>query len=156
MNPSERYDSLFTVWASWDRRRDGTWVPRQPALDWTLLKAQAVAESGLDPDAVSPVGAKGLTQVMDATWHEWAANEFGTEPPPRQHISVFDPEEAIRAQADIMGWLSGVWRGDLRKMLASYNAGIGRVKDSIEKHGDKWEEFMPLETRQYLNRILNS
>ena len=155
MNPSERYDSLFTVWASWDRRRDGTWVPRQPELDWTLLKAQAMAESGLDPDAVSPVGAKGLTQVMDATWQEWAANEFGTEPPPRQHISVFDPEEAIRAQADIMGWLLGVWKGDVRKALASYNYGIGNMQKLVAKYAADWETHLPLETRQYLKRILH-
>ena len=154
MKPSDRYNSLFEVYAHWDRRRDGTWFERQPRLDWQLLKKQAVAESGLDPDAVSPVGAKGLTQVMDRTWEEWAQNEFGGNPPPRQHISVFDPEEAIRAQADIMGWLLGVWNADVRKSLSSYNFGLGNVRKTIEKHGDQWEAFLPLETKNYLTRVL--
>src|SRR3990167_7361776 len=116
VNPSERYDSLFQCFASWDRRRDGTWFSRIPPLDWTLLKNQAVAESGLDPDAVSPVGAKGLTQGMDATFKEWAEGQYGFDIPPTRHISVFDPEEAIAAQSDIMQWLIRSF-GDVRKAL---------------------------------------
>lgn len=154
MKPSERYDSLFQVWAAWDRRRDGTWVERKPPLEWTLLKRQAVAESGLDPDAVSPVGAKGLSQVMDATWREWETNEFGPVIPPNRHISPFDPEDCVRAQADIMGWLFGVWKGDARKALASYNYGIGAVRRTLAKHGTEWELHLPLETQRYLAKIL--
>lgn len=154
IQPSERFDSLMQVYACWDRRRDGTWYERTPQLDWTLLKRQAQAESGLDPDAVSPVGAKGLTQFMDATWKEWEANEFGPSIPPNRHVSVFDPEEAIRAQADVMQWLLGIWNGDPAKALVSYNWGLGNLRKCIEKHGDLWEEFVPLESRQYLKKIL--
>ena len=155
IKPSDRYNSLFEVWASWDRRRDGTWVERKPPLNWQLLKKQAIAESGLDPDAISPVGAKGLAQVMDATWREWADNEFGAAPPPRQHVSVFDPEEAIRAQADIMAWLLGLWKGDVRKALSSYNWGLGHMRACLEKHGEYWEAHLPLETSGYLKKILD-
>lgn len=155
VKPSERYSSLFQCYATWDRRRDGTWFERQSPLDWRLLEKQAIAESGLDPDAVSPVGAKGLTQFMDVTWKEWEVNEFGPAIPPNRHVSVFDPEDAIRAQADVMGWLLGVWEGDARKSLASYNFGLGNVRKTIEKHGDRWEEFLPLETKQYLGRIFH-
>ena len=145
---------MFAVYARWDRRRDGTWFERQPPLDWGLLKKQAVAESGLDPDAVSPVGAKGLTQFMDATWKEWETNEFGPVIPPNRHVSVFDPEDAIRAQADIVAWLLGVWKGDVCKALVSYNWGLGNLRKCIEKHGEEWDKFLPLETKNYLQRIL--
>lgn len=154
MKPIARYDSLFQVYATWDRRRDGTWFERHPVLSWELLKKQAIAESGLDPDAVSPVGAKGLTQFMDTTWKEWETNEFGPIIPPNRHVSVFDPEDSIRAQADVMGWLFGVWHGDASKSLASYNFGLGNVRKTIEKHGEKWEAFLPLETKNYLKRVL--
>lgn len=154
IQPSERFDSLFQVYAAWDRRRDGTWFGRTPPLDWTLLRRQAVAESGLDPDGVSPVGAKGLTQFMDATWKEWEHNEFGPSIPPNRHVSVFDPEDAIRAQADVMAWLLGVWKGEEAKALASYNWGLGNVRKCLEKHGDEWRGFLPLETQRYLTRIL--
>ena len=154
ITPSERYDSLFRVWACWDRRRDGTWFERTPPLEWQLLKRQAIAESGLDPDAVSPVGAKGLTQFMDRTWKEWEANEFGSDIPPNRHISPFDPEDSIRAQADVMRWLLSVWQGDVRRALACYNFGLGNVRKTLEKHGDQWEAFLPLETRNYLKRVM--
>lgn len=154
MNPSERFRSLTQCYAEWDRRRDGTWFRREPLLDWQLLERQMLAESGGEPDAVSPVGAMGLTQFMQSTWAEWEANEFGPAIPPNRHVSPFDPEDAIRAQADVMGWLLGVWKGDNRKALASYNFGLGNVRKTIEKHGEQWREFLPLETRQYLDRIL--
>lgn len=156
VKPSERYDSLFRVWAEWDRLHDGTWVERKPPLDWALLKRQAVAESGLDPDAVSPVGAQGLSQFMAATWSEWERNEFGPSIPPNRHVSPFDPEDAIRAQTDMMGWLLGVLKGDYRKACAAYNWGIGNVKRCLDKHGPTWEGHLPLETRSYLKRIFDA
>ena len=154
ITPSERFDSLFRVWATWDRRRDGTWVLRQPELDWTLLKRQAQAESNLEADAVSPLGAMGLSQFMRTTWAEWEVNEFGLDIPPNRHVSPFDPEDSIRAQADVMRWLLSVWQGDVRRALACYNFGLGNVRKTLEKHGDQWEAFLPLETRNYLTRVM--
>lgn len=153
-NPADRWDSLLRCYAALDRRRDGTWFARAPTLDWELLKRQMLAESGGDPDAVSPVGAKGLTQFMDQTWKEWETNEFGPVIPPNRHISVFDPEDAIRAQADVMAWLLGVFKGDAAKALSAYNFGIGNVQKLLAKHGDQWRDFLPLETRRYLEKIL--
>ena len=153
-NPAGRFDSLLECFALLDRRRDGTWFARATPLDWELLKRQMLAESGGDPDAVSPVGAKGLTQFMDATWKEWETNEFGPDIPPNRHVSVFDPEDAIRAQADVMQWLLGVFKGDAAKALAGYNWGIGNLQRCLTKHGDQWREFLPLETTRYMEKIL--
>jgi soluble lytic murein transglycosylase-like protein len=80
--PADRYDSLFAVYAAWDRQRGAAWIPRTPPLDWRLLKRQAQAESDLNPDALSPVGAQGLVQSMQRTFDEWVKREFGGEPPP--------------------------------------------------------------------------
>ena len=152
--PSDRWDSILCCYALLDRRRDGTWFARTPPLDWDLLKRQMLAESGGEPDAVSPVGAKGLTQFMDATWREWETNEFGPTIPPNRHISAFDPEDAIRAQADVMAWLLGVFKGDAAKALSGYNWGLGNVRRCVEKHGDHWRDFLPLETKRYVETIL--
>ena len=93
MNPADRYDSLFQIYAEWDRAigPKGPWIRRSTILDWKFLKAQAQTESGLDPDAISPVGAKGLSQFMSATFNEWVLNQFGSTPPPSRYISPYDP-----------------------------------------------------------------
>lgn len=160
MKASERYDSLFMWYAENDRDRTKksiAFIPRPVPLDWKLLKVQGIAESGLDPDAVSRVGASGLMQFMAATWAEYVKNDWGpVGPPPNRHVSIFDPEDNINAAADMMAWLLGVFGGDKRKALASYNYGIGNVKKTLAKHGDAWEDHLPNETRDYLLKILGS
>ena len=98
-----------------------------PGVEWRLLKAQYWQESKLDPDAVSPVGARGLAQVMPGTWKEisqamkWAA------------ISPHDTSYAVQAGAFYMhrmrkGWSSKRSEEDRHDLaLASYNAGFGSL-----------------------------
>jgi soluble lytic murein transglycosylase-like protein len=115
-------------------------------LDYYWLKAQAIAESNLDPKAVSPVGAKGIAQFMPATWSEWGR---GGDP--------FDPVAAISAQGRYMAWLVRFLKNtspDYRAVLAAYNWGIGRVTKNIKFYkGQMRLEVMPIETQQYVKRI---
>ena len=154
MTARDRFDSLIEWYAANGRKGDGPFSPRTPPVPFDILKRQLLQESDADPDAVSRVGAKGLAQAMDATFQEWVRNEFNGEPPPRRHISAFDPEDAIHFQADFMGWLLRIFQGDIRKALASYNAGPGRVGRLIKEHGEGWEAALPDETRDYLKKIL--
>ncbi len=154
-NPRDRYDSLIAFYAENGRKGDGPFAPRATPIPFELLKRQLLQESDADPDAVSRVGAKGLAQAMDATWNEWVQNEYGGgDPPPRRHISAFDPEDAIHFQADFMGWLLGIFQADTRKAVAAYNAGPGRVGRLIKEHGAAWEAHLPAETVDYLQKIL--
>ena len=79
-----------------------------------LIAAQIRAESGFNPRAVSPAGARGIAQFMPAT-----ARAYGLGDP-------LDPRAAIDAQAHLM-------RDLLRRFasvplaLAAYNAGPGAV-----------------------------
>lgn len=143
MNAADRYDSLFRYYAE------------KHGLDWLLLKAQAWQESRFNPDAQSPVGAKGLSQFMDRTWLEWRDGSLGIqEQPPKQSLSPFDPEDAIRSQAAMMAWLLRIFSGAIPKALASYNWGIGNVL-KIARQGQSLPlARLPAETSDYIQKIL--
>ena len=72
------------------------------------------AGSAYRPDAISPVGAAGLTQLMPGT-----ALELGVK-------NRFDPLENLRGGADYLARQIIRFR-DLRLALAAFNAGPGRV-----------------------------
>lgn len=78
--------------------------------------AQVRQESGFKPNAVSPVGARGIAQFMPATWSQWAQ---GQDP--------FDPEAGILAQHRYMAYLEGRTQ-DWAAALGAYNAGLGTVR----------------------------
>ncbi len=111
--------------------------------DWRLISAVMYKESGFDPLAISFAGASGLMQLMPET-----AESFGVE-------DIFDPEQNIRAGIALLSWLDNQFRqeiGDdrerLKFVLASYNVGLGHVRDAqrlAEKYGKdpgKWEDHV--------------
>lgn len=94
-------------------------------LSVDLLAAQIEQESGWDPEAVSPVGAQGLSQFMPGTWAEYGSG------------SPMDPHAAIAAQgqymADLVDQVSSMASNEreiARLALAAYNAGPGAVQDA--------------------------
>ncbi len=97
-----------------------------PTGDWRLFKAQGVAESELNPRAVSRVGARGLMQLMPATFGAVAANRPWM-------TSIDSPEANIAAGLlhDRDLWVLWTSRVDdverPRFTFASYNAGEGTI-----------------------------
>jgi soluble lytic murein transglycosylase-like protein len=82
-----------------------------------LVEAVIEVESAWRPEAVSDKGACGLMQLMPGT---------------SQRLSVSNPfniEQNIRAGAEYLGYLSQLFNGDLRLVLAAYAAGEGRVQE---------------------------
>lgn len=108
---------------------------REHGLDPRLLTEVIRAESGFNPRAVSPAGAKGLMQLMDAT-----ARSLGVQDP-------FDPVQNIRAGARYLAQMLTRYGGDVRRALAAYNAGPGAV--------DRYNGVPPYrETQQYVGKII--
>jgi len=137
---SQRYDSLFQFYAE---KHD---------LDWLALKAQGLAESGLDPGAVSSAGAAGVMQFMLPTWIEW----HGRVLPGEVVEQRTNPERSIELGAAYMAWLSKQLAGDRRAARAAYNWGIGRVLKAGSVSGYRFilpANSLPAETRAYLARI---
>jgi hypothetical protein len=99
-----------------------------------LLAAQLYAESGFNPFAVSPAGARGIAQFMPGT-----ARSYGLGNP-------FDPHESISAQARLMRDLLRRF-ASVSLALAAYNAGPAPVSrcGCVPPYA---------ETRAYVARVL--
>ncbi|MCB0496750.1 MAG: LysM peptidoglycan-binding domain-containing protein [Cyclobacteriaceae bacterium] len=116
------------------------------------LKYLSIVESGLNPQAISRVGAGGLWQFMPYTGNmyklhqDWYIDER------------FDPYEATDAACKYLSSLYTMF-GDWELALAAYNSGPGNVRKAIRRSGYKksfWEiyRYLPRETRSYLPQFV--
>lgn len=111
---SESYDAIIEKYAG-DYR-----------LNPNLIRSIIATESGFNPKAVSPKGARGLMQLMPAT-----AERLGVG-------NSFDPEENIKGGVKHFRSLMDSFDNDLALSLAAYNAGenlvqrLGRVPEIKE------------------------
>jgi len=105
-------------------------------LDAALLLALIEVESGFDPRARSVKGAMGLMQVMPAT-----AARFG-------NFDLFDVEQNLEAGARYLKKLQRQFDGDLRLVLAAYNAG----ENAVLRHGHRVPNYP--ETQNYVPTVL--
>ena len=92
----------------------------------TWVKAVAIAESSLNPSAVSWCGAQGLMQFMPGTW-EWQAPLY------YKALGPGNPKAAIWVGAKYLKWnLDRVKNAKLadgeRLASASYNSGWGNIR----------------------------
>ncbi|MEK0228533.1 lytic transglycosylase domain-containing protein [Klebsiella variicola] len=102
-----------------------------------LLSSLSAVESGGDPYAESPKGAKGPFQFMDGT-----ARDLGLK-----GMDVYDPHKSADAAARYLRYLLDATGGDLEKTLASYNWGLGNVQK-------KGMDNLPSETRNYVPKVM--
>lgn len=100
-----------------------------------------MSESGGNPNAVSPKGARGLMQVMPATAR---APGFGLRP------SNGTQADDVRLGREYRRAMQQRYGGDPAKMWAAYNAGPGRVDALIARHGENWLRYAPRETQNYV------
>ena len=93
------------------------------ALDARLICALIVQESGFDENAQSPVGAQGLTQLMPTT-----AKELGVRDPLDAAQNIAGAARHLRTLYKAFSQSPDEHRH--RLVLASYNSGLGRVRDA--------------------------
>lgn len=112
------------------------------------MKYLAIVESGLNPRAVSRVGAVGLWQFMPETGRQFglSINEFIDE--------RMDPYKSTHAACKYLNMAFSIFK-DWELSIASYNCGMGHVRRSIRRSGYAdgfWEvyDFLPPETRSYV------
>lgn len=116
------------------------------------LKYLSIIESGLNPNAISRVGAGGLWQFMPATGkmyrlkQSWYIDER------------MDPYKSTEAACKYLKQLYNMF-GDWELALAAYNTGPGNVRRAIRRSGYKrsfWEvyRYLPRETRSYVPQFV--
>ncbi len=105
-------------------------------VDPRLIVEVIRQESGFNPYAVSPAGAKGLMQLIDGT-----AARMGTR-------NVFDVRQNIEGGVKYLRLLLDMFNGDVSLALAGYNAGEHRVIRS------GYQVPNIAETRHYVKAIM--
>jgi 2',3'-cyclic-nucleotide 2'-phosphodiesterase (5'-nucleotidase family) len=110
----------------------------------------AESESTFNPAARSPVGAKGLFQLMPDTAKSLGLQTFLPD-------ERTDTEKSARAAAQYLRHLHGRF-GNWPLALAAYNAGEGRVDRTLKKANARTfaeiAEALPAETRMYVPKVL--
>src|SRR5439155_16776660 len=101
-----------------------------------LVRAVMHAESAFDPQALSPVGASGLMQLMPDTAREMYVKD------------IFDSKENIEGGVRYLRVLANEFDGDMVKKVAADNAG----PDAVRRYNG---QVPPLpETQAYVRKVL--
>jgi soluble lytic murein transglycosylase-like protein len=96
-----------------------TAAAKKHGIDPALLAGLVKQESGFNPNAGSPAGARGLTQLMPGT-----AAGLGV-------TNVLDPVQSLDGGAKYLRQQLDAFGGDVTRALAAYNAGPG----AVQRHG---------------------
>lgn len=133
--PDEVVEEVLSPAAGSDLAKLVEDAARRHGLDPALVLSVVSVESGFRPEAVSPKGAQGLMQLMPRT-----AASLGV-------ADALDPEQNVDAGVRHLESLVRLYKGDLTRALAAYNAGQG----AVARHGG----VPPYrETREYVRRVL--
>lgn len=123
-------------------------------LVWGIMRA----ESHYRRDAISPVGALGLMQVMPFTGHKVATLiGDGNFTAPK----LLEPETAVKIGSRYLKRLMDTFQNAIPLAAAGYNAGPHRVKSWLANFGtldtDEFIEHIPfLETRNYVKKVMSN
>ena len=133
--------------------------PVDPAYALAVIRQ----ESAFDREAASPVGARGLMQLMPATATA-VARRLGE----RVDLAALtvDPSYNMRLGSAYLASVLEQFGGSLPLAAAGYNAGPHRVTDWLAANGDPraggvdlvdWIELIPFtETRNYVQRVMEN
>lgn len=124
-------------------------------VDPWLLMALARRESSFNPQAQSPVGARGLMQLMPGTGQH-VSQQLGVA---WQGVaSLEDPETNVMLGSAYIRDMAARYSGNRVAAAAAYNAGPGRVDRWLANSDEPFDLFIEeipfRETREYVQAVL--
>ncbi|MDO6671307.1 transglycosylase SLT domain-containing protein [Cobetia amphilecti] len=124
-------------------------------VDPWMLMALARRESAFNPTATSPVGARGLMQLMPGTA---AQVSRGLGLPTPSNAALGDPVTNIRLGSTYIREMLDRYSGNRLAAAAAYNAGPGRVDRWLADTPGEYDRFVERipfkETREYVKAVL--
>jgi len=154
--PKKNGPESRTAWAILYPRAYGELISRYAGtagVKTSLAYAVMRSESSFNPAATSPVGARGLMQLMPDTAAKMVKEKgFNAE-------RLYDPELNIRLGTRHLKDLLDQYQGNMVAVIASYNAGGGNVNRWLKTYNglasDEFIESIPFgETRDYVKKVL--
>ncbi len=122
----------------------------------SLVSAVIKCESGFNKDAVSSAGARGLMQLTEETFYD-VRKMLGDGEECTYEALWNDAETNIEYGTRYLAFLLQMFNGDTVCALASYNAGMGNVKQWMGDDGKlQISEIEFEETRNYVEKVLKA
>ena len=122
-----------------------------PRVRLSFIDRIIQAESGGDPNAVSPAGASGIMQIMPDT-----AADPGFGVTPIAWEDIFNPVLNRKFGTEYVEALLSRYDGDEEAALIAYNAGAGNADKWLEAGRDYAVLPRREETEPYVNKIMNN
>ena len=123
-----------------------------------IIYAVIKVESNFDPDAESSVGARGLMQMMPATFLELTSDAHLGEN--LDDDELYDPQVSIKYGTYYLSYLYKYFDNNWDNAICAYNAGMGNVRKWLndpeysDGNGNLYPERIPFEeTRNYLPKV---
>ncbi|MGE5372350.1 MAG: lytic transglycosylase domain-containing protein [Solirubrobacterales bacterium] len=126
-------------------------------VDPYLVFALIRVESKFESEATSPVGARGLMQLMPET-ARWAAKQMAI--PKFSDQMLTDPEINIRIGCWLLADLNREFQGRTPLVIAAYNAGRGNVREWLvngiwDGRLETVRQIPFQETQNHVQRVIN-
>ncbi|HUH11668.1 MAG TPA: lytic transglycosylase domain-containing protein, partial [Longimicrobiales bacterium] len=112
----------------WDLAADIHDIAREEGVEPKVAFGLVKTESTFRHSAVSPVGARGLTQLLPST-ARWIMPELGSR-------NLHEQETNLRVGFRYLRYLVDKYDGDMEKALLAYNRGPGTVDRVLKRGGN--------------------
>lgn len=120
-------------------------ISKEFGVDWRLLATMAEAESKFNPYMISPMGAKGLMQIMPIVAREFKEKQ---EDVMKIDINIMLAAKLLVQIERMLNLPDSMPESDkLKVILAGYNAGVGHLLDAMrlaDKYGtepNSWSDI---------------